>query len=294
MERPPLSDVSERPLTRIAQVSDPHLGADVDQPRQAAALAALESLATALPTLDLDAVIVSGDVIIDDPDDQRDHKFAHNVLARLDLPVWIVPGNHDVGDHRVRAGLPPDWHGAEVTSVRVRAWHALWGRSYWRHDVPGWRLYGLNSQVMGSGLAEEADQWSWLHLELGELLESHPSTLVAVFMHEGVIAPRMTPPRDAWMNVPTDSGSALLEMLGRVDLRLIASGHTHRHASEETMGIWHVTAPSITGPIPLRPDMLQAIGHREPGVLVYTFAPGGFTFEFMTTEQHGPQRRFYC
>ncbi|GAA0557358.1 hypothetical protein A8924_3108 [Saccharopolyspora erythraea NRRL 2338] len=50
-----------------------------------------------------------------------------------------------------------DWHGAPVTSARIQTWHAFWGRSSWRHDIPGWTLSGLKSLVMGGDLVEEDD-----------------------------------------------------------------------------------------------------------------------------------------
>jgi 3',5'-cyclic AMP phosphodiesterase CpdA len=271
-----------RPSTRVVQISDLHLGAATDQPRQASALSAFRALSARLSGMDLDLLIATGDLVVDHPDHARDHRFARRALATLNVPVRTVPGNHDVGDHRSRAGLPPDWHGVPVTSRRIRAWRDRWGTPYWRHDLPGWTLFGLNSQVMGSGLGEEADQWAWLRRELRGLRLSRPRLAVAVFMHEGILAPHLDAPRDAWMNVPTDAAMLFLDTFAAVDLRLVASGHTHRYACEHRDGIWHVTAPSLTGPIPLRPDMLQAAGRREPGVLAYTFEPERFSVEFLT------------
>lgn len=282
-EQHPDQPAPGRRPTRIAQLSDLHLGADIDLPRQAAALAAFRELEASLPAWDLDLVIVTGDLITDDPDDARDHWFARRLLETLDLPVWTVPGNHDVGDHAQRAGLPADWHGAPVTSDRVRAWRAIWGQPYWKRVIPGWTLLGLNSQVMGSGLVEEAHQWTWLHREAHAQRQYRPSAPVAIFMHEGVVTPHLRTPRDAWMQVPTDAGALLLDTVAGIDLRLIAAGHTHRYAHERRDGIWHVTAPSLSGPIPFRPDMLQPTGLREAGALVYTFGPHGFTVDFMPT-----------
>lgn len=271
-----------RPV-RIAQVSDLHLGADLRRLRQSTALAAFGAFAAASRSLDLDAVIVSGDIVVDHPDDSRDRLFARRTLDTLGLPVHVVPGNHDVGDHRIRRGLPPDWHGPLVTSARVRAWQRSWGRPYWRRDLPGWVLFGLNSQVMGSGLPEEAEQLCWLRAQLDELRQALAPALLAVFMHEGVIAPGAVVPEDAWPAVPMKAGARLLSAFSGLPLRLIASGHTHRHAQEERDGTVHITAPSTAGPIPFRLDMLQVAGSDASGFLVHEFRPGAFSVEFVGT-----------
>lgn len=54
----------------------------------------------------------------------------------------------------------------------------------WTTDVGGWTLVGLNTQLFGSGLDTEADQWRWLE-EVFAASEDHPIVLIT---HKPVIA----------------------------------------------------------------------------------------------------------
>jgi 3',5'-cyclic AMP phosphodiesterase CpdA len=73
----------------IAHLSDLHFGAYAD-------LAQIEALETFLPTLELDAIVIAGDL------SQRarhgEFQAAHAFINRLKphAPVFVVPGNHDI------------------------------------------------------------------------------------------------------------------------------------------------------------------------------------------------------
>jgi 3',5'-cyclic AMP phosphodiesterase CpdA len=75
--------------TVIAHLSDLHFGGYAD-------LAQIEALETFLPTLDLDVVVIAGDL------SQRarhgEFQAAHAFVNRLKphVPVFVVPGNHDI------------------------------------------------------------------------------------------------------------------------------------------------------------------------------------------------------
>lgn len=73
----------------IAHLSDLHFGRFAD-------LAQIEALESFLPTLDLDASVVSGDVSqrARHGEFQAAHAFAHRL--RSHAPVLVVPGNHDI------------------------------------------------------------------------------------------------------------------------------------------------------------------------------------------------------
>lgn len=255
----------------IVQVSDLHLGAAGGPERGRAADEAWAQFATAMRLDPPELIVVTGDIVVDDPDDTADGELARARLAELGIPLLVVPGNHDVGDHAVREGLPSDWHGALVTAQRVTAWEAAWGPSYSRAEVGDWTLLGLNSQLFGSGLAQEAAQWAWLHAELADAAGRN----LAVFMHESLhLRPEYAESElaNGWMSVPRAASEQLAELLASADARLIACGHTHSFAQWHIGDTLAVNAPGLVGPIPVRDTMDQPAGTREAGWVAYELA----------------------
>jgi hypothetical protein len=53
------------------------------------------------------------------------------------------------------------------------------GADHWSLTLDGWLLLAINAQLVGSGLAAEESQWSWLERQLGERRPSQPVALVS-------------------------------------------------------------------------------------------------------------------
>ncbi len=249
-------------IARIVQVSDTHLGKAGGPEREAQGDAAWAAFLAHVSATKPDLVVVTGDIVVDDPDDVLDQSRAHALLQQLPVPYRVVPGNHDVGDHAVRQGLPDDWHGKVVTSERVSAWTRRWGADYWLGDLAHVTCIGLNSQLIGSGLPEERAQLVWLESVLSvECAQQRP---LLVFTHEALL-PDAKLATDSWMAAPTSGAIRVREILGRAGAFTVFSGHTHRFFDFCADQVRQVTAPSLSGPIPLRSDMTQANGDRRAG-----------------------------
>lgn len=250
---------------RIIQVSDLHLGSAAGADRQQAADLAWTQFVTRIRADPPHLVILTGDIVVDDPDFLNDHLYAQRRLAELGVQTMVLPGNHDVGDHPVRDGLPPDWHGALVTEDRVRHWESLWGPSHILRDVGGWTLIGLNSQLFDSGLPQEQQQRDWL---LDYALPHAAGRRCAVFLHESLhLRPEYedNATSNGWMSIPAVASERLTATLVSAGVDLIGSGHTHRFARWQLGGLSVVNAPSLVGPIPVRASMVQPHGDAAPG-----------------------------
>ncbi|MDI6022853.1 metallophosphoesterase [Leucobacter sp. UT-8R-CII-1-4] len=248
--------------TVILHVTDTHLGASGGPDREVQGERAWQMFLDHVAATDPDLVVVTGDIVVDDPDDTADQKRAFELLAGLPVPFRVVPGNHDVGDHAVRAGLPADWHGKVVTSERVRDWNRRWGADYWLFDLGYVTCIGLNSQLIGSGLPEEQSQLLWLE----SVMSAQPERLrpLLVFTHEALIPGEGVDP-DSWIAAPTLAAERVRAILAKAGNFTVFSGHTHRFLDVADQQFRQVTAPSLSGPIPLRGDMTQARGDRRPG-----------------------------
>src|SRR4051794_25082756 len=81
---------------RIVQVADLHLGAGQEHHLDNW-LKVSDWIARERP----DLVVLNGDLIMGDPDNEADHAFARSRIAQLPVPRRHLPGNHDIGDNVV-------------------------------------------------------------------------------------------------------------------------------------------------------------------------------------------------
>src|SRR5689334_10252089 len=108
-----------------------------------------------------DAVIARGDLCINGPDSDAEVAFARRALGRLTPPVHALPGNHDVGDD------PPGQESDQIIDAsRLHSWLSVFGSDRFTFDAGGWRVLGINAQLLGSGLPQEDEQNAWLDGEL--------------------------------------------------------------------------------------------------------------------------------
>jgi 3',5'-cyclic AMP phosphodiesterase CpdA len=178
-----------------------------------------------------------------------------------------LPGNHDVGDNPTQLGPAPSH---PVTEQRRQAFISVFGDDRWRFEAAGWYFIGLNSLVMNSGLASEAEQFDWLASQLSGA-DGRP---VALFLHKPLYLNAPDDPElaaSAIRYVPPAPRSRLVQMLRAVDLRLVASGHVHQRRDFTFGHVRHVWAPSAGF---ILPDTRQeVIGIKEVGLVEYRFQP---------------------
>ena len=99
-----------------------------------------------------DFLVHGGDLALNAPVALGDLPFAAGKIAALGLPWRAVAGNHDVGEAPAFSRLDQP-----LTPARMAAWRTHVGPAWWQQDLGEWRLIGLDTALMGSGLAEEAD-----------------------------------------------------------------------------------------------------------------------------------------
>lgn len=217
---------------RIVQLSDPHLSATrpfhQDNWEQV-----LEALAASPP----DLIVVTGDVVLSDPDEEDDHRFAREQLNRLPAPWRVLPGNHDIGDNHVSGAMAK-----RVDEARLARWNRHFGEDRFAITQAGWLLLGLNSQILNApGLEAEGEQRAWLEAVLAEADASMP---VALFLHKPLF---MDHPSETVMDqssLELEARNGLMATLEGRDLRLVASGHKHQWRAFDLDGVRHVWAPS--------------------------------------------------
>lgn len=265
--------------TRFIQVSDIHLGSSDGDKRRNAGDAAWDTFMQHIEEDPPQLIIVAGDLVVSDPDNENDQKYAKNKISAIPVPTIILPGNHDVGDHAIRCGLPHEWHGKLVNDYRVSAWEELWGKSYWFKSFQNISLIGLNSQVIGSGTYAEDEQWQWLNEVALPFVNGKP---IIVFSHEAFCHQPGVTMRDEWMSIPTQAAERYLSVFSKQNVLALCAGHTHRYLQWQSEGFRCITSPSLVSSIPCRNDMTQPQGNPEAGWIEYTLSNDGFSVRLKT------------
>jgi len=253
------------PEFRLTQISDTHLAR-----RYQKLTDNFHRLSEHIDATRPDLVINSGDLAFDAPTSRDDLEFARELHSALPVACRYLPGNHDVGDNPAAVGPAPS---SPVTEADRQIFLSLFGEDRWRFEAAGWCFIGLNSLVMNSGLATEAEQFDWLASQLAGT-NGKP---VALFLHKPLYLNAPDDPElaaTAIRYIPMPARSRLVEMLRAVDLRLVASGHVHQRRDFTYRHIRQVWAPSAGFIIPDR--MQEVIGIKEVGLVEYRFQLDGF------------------
>lgn len=210
------------PAFVLAQLSDPHIGADWAPADPVARLAAaVEAIGAVRPHPD--AFLVTGDLV--DHGTDAEYEQVRELLAPLGEPLLVLPGNHD-DRRRLRRhfGLP----GTGDEPVQYAA------------DLGPLRVIVLDSTRPGEDPGElGAGRLAWLEAELSRA----PDAPTIVAMHH---APLVTG-APAWDEIglaATDRHALAAVLRRHPQVRRVVAGHVHRHITGEIGGRTLLTVPS--------------------------------------------------
>lgn len=244
-------------MTRILQVSDTHLSRThpLFQFNFEITLREIERIKP-------DLVIYTGDLSLNGPDNPDDVSYAHEQIRRTAATHFALPGNHDIGlspvDHA--DGL----HAEQlVNEARLGHYRNTFAYDRFKSDVGGWRIIGLNSQLLGSGLPGEAEQNDWFADAL------NCDKPVALFMHYPVFVHDPDSTTDGHYALPYAARQQLLTQLVRAgNVRMVGTGHLHQAKSTQLVGMRFEWAPSSAFVIP-GPALDAFGGNQVTGMLLH-------------------------
>jgi 3',5'-cyclic-AMP phosphodiesterase len=219
-----------------------------------------------------DLVLLTGDLV--DAGSPAEYRRLKTLLADLQVPWLMVPGNHDDRDH-MRAVFP------DHPAVPAQGfWH-------FEFEQPGWplRIIGLDTVEPGSSaglLCEERLDW------LDQRLFEQPNTPTLIAMHH--------PPFDTGIGHMDDIGlegrEVFEDTLARhAQVELVVCGHLHRNIRATVGGCAVMTAPSTAHTVQLDIDRdAPAMFRMEPpGFLLHWWSGAGVvTHHVCTAPAEGP------
>jgi 3',5'-cyclic AMP phosphodiesterase CpdA len=244
---------------RIAQISDTHLSEArpyfVDNFVRIG-----EALRAARP----DLVVNTGDISLDGASQEADLAASRLLHDALGLPLRFLPGNHDLGDAQETAS-----HGeAPIDAGRRARYLKHFGPDWWSFDVPGWRVLGIDALLLGSDLAEAAEQ----ETAAAQALQGLGLRSLALFLHKPLFDRTAAESKISNRFLTPAQRGRLTAMLG-VAPALIVSGHVHQYRTTEVDGSHHVWGPSTAFVLPER---IQPIyGRKVVGYVEHALNPDG-------------------
>lgn len=213
--------VSGNKTVRVLHITDPHLFADpAGELRGVTTRASLERVLKHYRQHDwtADIVVATGDLVQDDSVEAYRH-FAH-LVGGLELPVLVVPGNHDLPEHLAEVLHPPRFSVNEA------------------YESNAWMIVGIDTCVPGraGGAVTDAELD-----RLDALLKSSGADHVLVCMHHPPVSMG-----SRWLDsVGMDDGDAVLATLAASGtVRVALFGHVHQAYDVEHAGIRVIGTPS--------------------------------------------------
>lgn len=216
-----------------------------------------------------DLIVHTGDISMDGIRHEEDFAFCHEFYAGLRRKVHFLPGNHDVGDNPRLARAAPE-NGSAIDEARMQRYLRYYESDRWSIDHGSWRLLGINSLLIGSGLPREREQNAWVADRLADSGDRH----LALFTHQPLFIDEPDPIELSYWTVDPHGRESLRFLIAHPNLRLIASGHLHQQRARAYRQIDLQWCPSIafTTHEALVPEMG---GQRKVGYLEYGFAEDG-------------------
>jgi 3',5'-cyclic AMP phosphodiesterase CpdA len=209
-----------RPLTRVATMTDLHLGETAfghlprvrssADPAKAHPVVCARAAVAELVAWGAELLVLKGDLAHDNHG--CEYELAGAVLDGIGIPVMVLPGNHDGGNHRNDDARPAlARHGLHLVDGVAAA------------DLPGLRVVGMDSTLPGRA----SSNLDHRRAEVAAALDGAPGGAL-VALHHQLMPGRV--PTHVPVGVRAPASTRFLDAVaGAHPASVVTSGHTHRH-----------------------------------------------------------------
>ena len=236
---------------RLAQISDLHVS-----PEQPVFNANMHRLLEAVRGARPDVLLNTGDLGLFGERDNGDLALALDAQRMVGVETHVLPGNHDVGEH-------PDIPGRVwVDEPSLARYRRQAGADSWVLDLPGWRLAGINSLIVGTGLSGDDEQLAML----SKASRERGGRSFALVMHKPLMDLDI---EDAWISnrfTTLRCRRLILQAIGERPADLVICGHLHQYRDLTAHGSRHIWCPAASFVIgdPWQPSYgAKAVGWLE-------------------------------
>jgi len=204
----------------------------------------------------------------------------HSASNVFDMPYYLAPGNHDIGE-KLHPALPKIDENVSITKRAIDKYEQHFGKHRYSFEHDGCLFLVINSMLHNSGLEEEQEQWNWLV----ETLEENDGKRIFVFAHYPMYLSSRDEP-DFYDNIDEPARTNLIELLERHKVEGYYAGHVHNYFYDYLNGMHHFALPS-TGII--RTDYMEFF-RTTPTRDMGSFDPAklGFFWVDVYADRHVP------
>lgn len=221
-------------------------GFEWDADRYTEAIAAANSLRPAF-------VVMGGDMV-DDPASEAQLETLLRITSGLDrdIPMFWVPGNHDIADDTVNP-----------TPHSIEKYREVFGLDYYGFDYGDIRFLVLNTVVIDSPaqtLGELEDQMAWLEWEIDRAREQQRQAIL--FGHHPLFL-RESAEEDCYWNLPRERRDGLLQLIHRGGIKHAFAGHWHRNSVARDGDFEMVTSGAVGYPLGDDPSGIRIVNVEQ-------------------------------
>lgn len=210
---------------RFVQLTDPQMGMISNNQNCVAEEQLFLQAANKINKLKPDFVVITGDLIHNRTDSNQLKSFQKiKSLIQKRIPVYLIPGNHDVGQK------PTD----ETLNFYFK--HYKTDRFSFTHK--GFNFIGINSCLINSGIEQENIQLEWLKKHL----KKRKPTII--FTHHPFFITDINE-KDRYENIPLAKRMEYLKLFKEHGVTKIFAGHYHNNAIAQYNGIEMITTSAV-------------------------------------------------
>jgi len=179
-----------------------------------------------------DFVVITGDFVNNQTDTSQIKAFKKlTALINKNIPVYLIPGNHDVGQKPDKASL--EFYFRHYATDKF-----LFSRK-------GVQFIGINSSLINSGTEEEEHQYRWLQ---ESLRNKRASNRTIIFTHHPFFISNIYE-KDGHANIPLAKRLKYMQLFKNNEVEAIFAGHYHNNAEAEYDSIQMVTTSAVGKPL---------------------------------------------
>lgn len=218
-----ISSHAQKRTPFFVQIADPQLGFISNSNDFAAEKELMKQITDKVNNLKPDFVVFSGDLVHWISNTEALDGF-QQMCGQFDkdIPLYFVPGNHDVEDAKAE---------------KVAAYIKRYGHDRFVHKAKRYTVIGYNSCVIKANTAEQ-EEYKWLEKVLQNARSNKPIILVT---HYPMFVSTPDEP-ERYDNIGIELREKYLAMFEKYGVDLVLSGHLHYCAKGEYNGIKFVTA----------------------------------------------------
>ena len=231
----------------FVQLSDPQLGFINESEDFSPEQENMERIAAAVNRLQPNFVVITGDYVQWRTDENALEGFDQMCkLFDKEIPLYLVPGNHDVG---------------EATPEDVAKFVARYGSDRFVHNGENYTAIGYNSCIIKTAAVGEPAEYEWLKEQLTKASERNLPIIVASHHPLFVESPDED---DAGVNIPLEMRTKYLNLFTEYNVDLALSGHLHHCVRAEHEGVQLATTGAAG----------RALGEEGSGITIVTIKKG--------------------